>query len=131
MSDPIIESTEVIALRAPKYVGDSRIPQLLVLAEEFLGSKVPRENPRNYAKALQVLHWLELSDRSNSSDGGAATGAITSEKEGELKIDYSNAGANLMHYTTDMKADLHQTIWGIELYGFVKRYFVPVATRFS
>lgn len=129
MSDPMVLATEVIDLRAPKYSGDLRIPQLLVLAEEFLGSKIPNTTPREYAKALQVLHWLELSDRADSGSG--ATGSVQAEKEGELSVKYANPVGNLMHYTTDMKAELSQTIWGLELYSFVKRYFVPVMTRFS
>ena len=114
---------DLIALRAPEHSGDSRLAGLLELAEELLGSKIPTETPREYCKALQVLHWITLSDR--ASEGGGV-GAITEEREGELAVKYGNAQSNLMHYTSDWKAELGQTVWGLELYAMIKKYIVPV-----
>ena len=118
----------LIPLRAPQYEGDERIPMYLELAEELLGDKIPLETPREYAKTLQVLHWLTISDR--ATEGGGGVGAVTEEKEGELTIKYGNASSNLMWYTSDMKGELSQTPWGLELYAFIKRYITPFMTRF-
>jgi hypothetical protein len=120
---------EIIQLRAPQYATDPRIPMLTELAFEFVGDKIPEVTPRNFAVALQVLHWLTISDR--AGDGSEAPlGAIVEEKEGELTVKYGNTGLNVMYHTSDLKAELGQTIWGKELIAFYKRYILPVATRF-
>jgi hypothetical protein len=125
----VLDATQVISWRAKKYEGDERIPNLLILAEEFMGSKIPSVNAREYAKALQVLHWLTLEDQMN--DGASGIGAISAEKEGELQIKYQNPTGNMMYYQSDTKSELTRTSWGLELYAFMKRYYVPIATRFS
>lgn len=119
---------DLIPIRAPEYADDPRIPALLELAEELLGDKIPTETPREYAKALQVLHWMTISDR--NSEGGGGVGAITEEKEGELTVKYGGSSNNLMWYTSDWKSELSQTVWGMELYAFIKRYITPFLTRF-
>jgi hypothetical protein len=123
---------ELIELRATKYIGDARLEPMIDLAEELLGDKLPADSTqREYAKALQVLHWLELSDRANDSDSGAGVGSVTMEKEGELTIKYGNTSSNVMFYTSTMQAEYSQTIWGLELYTFIKRYITPFLTRFT
>jgi hypothetical protein len=122
---------ELIVLRCPKYDGDPRLEPMIELAEELIGDKIPADSTqREYAKALQVLHWLELSDRANDSDSGAGVGSVTMEKEGELTIKYGNTSSNIMYFTSDMKAEYSQTIWGLELYVFIKKYITPFLTRF-
>ena len=119
---------EVIALRAPQYSSDPRVPDLILLAEELIGDKIPNTTPREYAKALQVLHWLTISDR--NEDGSGAVGSVSEEKEGELRIKYQNSSGNMMHFTSDLKGELGQTSWGLELYAFYKRYIITLKTRF-
>jgi len=119
---------EIINLRAPQYSGDSRIPLLIVLADEFTGDKIPQVTPFEFAKALLVLHWLTMDDRAKDGNGGV--GAITEEKEGELTIKYGQVSNNVMAYNSDLKGFLGQTIWGIELYAFMKKYTVTALTRF-
>lgn len=126
-----VSATEVINNRSKKYSGDQRIPFLLNLAEEFTGDRIPAVTSREYAKALLVLHWLTLDDRVNDSDGNCGTGTISEEKEGELSVKYSPTAHNVMYFTSDLKGFLAQTVWGLELYSFMKRFFVPVVTRFS
>ena len=129
---PTKTASEVIALRAPALAGDTREADLIVLADELLGNKIPVGGFREYAKALQVLHWLELSKRAGENpDGGGGVGSITMEKEGELTIKYGNTSTNVMYFTSDMKAELSQTIWGLELYAFLKRFITSFTTRFS
>lgn len=122
----LLSVDEIIEVRAKHYAGDSRIPRLANLADEFLGSKIQGGNNRNYAIALQVCHWLTLSDR--VEDGNLGTGAVIEEKEGELTIKYSSAN-NIMAFTSDWKADLDQTVYGKELYTFCKKFFITVLTR--
>jgi hypothetical protein len=124
----ILTIEQIIETRANKYVGDVRIPNLIILADDFIGDKIPVGNPANYAKALQILHWLTMSDRVDEGNGGV--GSIIEEKEGELTIKYS-AGTNVMALTSDWKAELNQTIFGRELYAFAKRYIVMAVTRFT
>ena len=132
VTPPTMTAEAIIALRCPKYENDPRVPQLLILAEELIGDKIPYDSTqREYAKALQVLHWLELSDRANNTDGSAGVGSVTMEKEGELTVKYGNTSSNIMWFTSDMKGELSQTIWGLELYAFIKRYITPFLTRFS
>ena len=122
---------EIIALRCPKYANDARVPDLILLAEALLGDKIPEGISREYAKALQVLHWLEMSDRGDNSDDGGGVGSITMEKEGELTIKYGNTSSNVMYFTSDMKAELSQTTWGLELYVFIKKFITTFGTRYS
>ena len=129
---PTKTASEVIALRAPALSGDSREPALIVLADELLGNKVPVGGFREYAKALQVLHWLELSKRNGENpDGGGGVGSVTMEKEGELTIKYGNTGTNVMYFTSSWKADMMQTVWGMELYSFMMRFITSFSTRYS
>ena len=120
---------QIIAVRAPQYQGNLRIPLLLELAEEFTGDKVPVVTPRENAKALLVLHWLSLDDR--LQNGNAGVGAIQEEKEGELTVKYGNSSSNIMAFNSDMKGYLAQTVWGLELYAFLKRYIVLAVTRYT
>jgi len=124
-----ITAEEIIAVRAPQYQGNPRIPLLLELAEEFTGDKVPVVTPRENAKALLVLHWLSLDDR--LQNGNAGVGAIQEEKEGELTVKYGNSSSNVMAFNSDMKGYLAQTVWGLELYAFLKRYIVLAVTRYT
>lgn len=128
---PSMSAEELIALRCPKYASDPRVPTMVALAEELIGDKIPYDTTqREYAKALQVLHWLELSDRANDSDSGAGVGSVTMEKEGELTVKFGNTSSNIMWFTSDMKGELSQTVWGLELYAFLKRFITPFLTRF-
>jgi hypothetical protein len=124
----VLTIEQIIETRAKKYVGDIRIPNLIILADEFMGDKIPIGNPLNYAKALQILHWLTISDR--VEDGNNGVGSVIEEKEGELTVKYST-GMNVMAFTSDWKADLNQTVYGRELYAFVKKYIIALVTRFS
>lgn len=124
MADPTI--AEIITTKAPHYATDSRIPTFTILAEEFVGDKVPMTLPHNYAVALQILHWLTMADRASAGNEGAV-GSIMEEKEGELTIKYSSGG-NVMAYTSDLKAELNQTTFGRELFAFYKRYIISAFT---
>lgn len=120
---------DLIALRAPEYEDDPRLEPLIELAYELKGDKIPEGTPSNYAMALQVLHWLTISDRTSEGNGGV--GSVTEEKEGELTIKYSGSNSNLMWYTSSWESELGQTPWGKELYAFVNRWLLKVHTRFS
>lgn len=123
---------QIIAARAPNYVGDTRLTTLKALAIEFLAVFVPEGTPSEYAEALQVLHWLTLSDRAGNGgpDASASAGSISMEKEGELQVKYNAPAAGVMQNISDMKAEYQQTPWGLELYAFLRRYLVTVMTRF-
>lgn len=125
----VLTVEEIIAVRSPLYATDPRIPTLLILAEDLMGDKIPVGNVLNLAYALQILHWMTLDDR--AKDGEAPVGAISEEKEGELTQKYSKAGANVLQYTSSIKADYGQTKWGTELWALIKRYLLTVYTRFA
>lgn len=125
---------DIIDCRAAGYSGDPRIVCLEELADEFLTNCAPEGTPRNYAIALQVLHWMTISDRSGKGGeegANAPVGSVTMEKEGELQVKYSANHSSVMQYISDMKAELMQTPWGMELYSFLKKYTMSVGTRIS
>lgn len=122
-----ITALQYLTLRAPSYSSDTRVADLLVLAENFTGCLTG--DPKEMAKALQVLHWLTISDRTGGGSASASTGvgAIQSEKEGDLEISYGK----LPNTNSTSSNDLSQTPWGLELEALLKTCMVFPRTRFS
>lgn len=89
----------VIAIRSPSTTQDDRLDSMIGLAEGQLSSCC-FGSQYAYAGALMVLHWLTLEER----DG--ASGAIKSEKEGDLSRTYG---------VSDSANYWKSTSWGSEL----------------
>lgn len=128
---------EIITAKAPQYItdpADLRIEIFSDLADQMLTQCITGNN-RNYAIALQVLHWLVMADRNSGeagagSDGNEASiGAVTKRKEGELEIWYGTADGAAPKSGTDLSQELKQTPYGLELYSFLKRFAVYAYTR--
>lgn len=97
-----------ITSRAPLYVADPRVPDMILQATEETGLAYGKL--QNKAIALLVLHWLAMDDRSAAQGGSSIGGTIAGEREGSLErrymIDFS---------LTKAFPDLSQTRWGMEL----------------
>ena len=104
---------EIVEARAPEYEGQPRIADLLALAEEETGSAYGTS--RNKAVALLVLHWLTKEKR------GGASGAITSESEGQLSRSYGSA--------SDAGGDYSTTSYGAELLNLRRGSFISARNR--
>lgn len=96
---------QIVELRAPTYVGNTRVPSLIIEATAQTGAVFGAL--QSTAIALLVLHWLAMETRGSAS----SPGAITSESEGQLARSYGSVGAGWGD------AYLGQTSWGMELQG--------------
>lgn len=107
-------AAEIVALRAPAYADDSRLSEMITLAEANLSSTAYGDH-YNQAVALLVLHWYTKEER------GGAGGPIASEKEGGLARSYS--------VTSSAWDDLASTSWGVELNQLTKRVMFKPLNR--
>ena len=99
---------QIINARDPSVdTGEARVTTLITLATNQTGTIYGTE--RNTAIALTVLHWLTLSGR------GGASGAIASEKEGDLARAYHKPMTDIGFWSS--------TSWGMELLN-LRRMFV-------
>lgn len=83
---------EVIALRSPDFVGDSRIPGMDEIAKMYVSSRMFKDK-WTYARALIILHWLTLDARgggSSTQSGSGVVGNVIEEKEGKLEYKYGS-----------------------------------------
>lgn len=118
---------EYLTLRAPYYTANTRVPPLLILAEGFTGCLIG--DRKEMAKALQVLHWLTISDRSSGGENSSAgVGSVQSEKEGDLSISYASPMDNA---SFSGSSDLSQTPWGVELEALLRSCMFFPRTRYS
>lgn len=80
-----------IALIAPDFSNLDNLNDFIDLADKLVGKKVCH---RDLAVAYLSAHLIELSKR-----GGSASGAITSESEGQLRRSYGAASESLLSAT--------------------------------
>ena len=79
------ELEQLLAILAPSFAGDPRLPGALALA---ITRVAPGHCFRSQVIALLVAHMLQTADIAALGGGG---GAITSMKEGGLSITYSDS----------------------------------------
>lgn len=97
-----LTSAQIVVLRRVALTGDSRLTDMITLAEEQLSED--RFGDRyEYAVALLVLHWY-----AGENNGGAA-GALTAVTEGRLSKSFNSAAG-----AADGN-DWSTTKWGQEL----------------
>lgn len=112
---------DIIILLAPEYASDTRLDDLVVLAQSQTGAYCSTI-AQNQAVAYLVLHWLALENRGS----GATSGIVGSEKEGQLQRSYtfnnSIAGGSSV-------GDLGQTFWGLRLLNLRKGCIIGVRNR--
>lgn len=111
---------EYILVRAPQLATSPRLVALIALAESKTGDF---GDDRNEAVALLSLHWLVKHD-TITTGGGAISGPISSETEGDLARSYASGS------TVISDGDLSTTSWGIELYTLRQMQVFPM-TRMS
>lgn len=113
-----------ITTRAPGYVSDARLPDLITQATDEIG--LAFGTLRNRAISLLALHWLAMDDRSTDQNGNSIGGTISGEREGSLErrymIDFS---------LTKKYPDLSQTRWGMELIQLRMKTIPSIFNRFS
>lgn len=110
-----LTAAQIIELRAPAFYTDSRLTDLISLAEDGLSSQAFGSR-YNEAVALQVCHWLEKENR------GGASGPVSMEKEGELQRGYAASLAG-------DPGDLITTGWGTELQALIKSSILKPMNR--
>ena len=103
----------IVILRVPTYSGDPRLDDMETLAAAQTGTVFGSN--RNLAIALLMLHTMSLDDSrgGGASGGGAVTGSVKSEKEGDLSRAYSASSGS--GSAASKHPDLSQTIYGLEL----------------
>lgn len=110
---------EYITIRAPDFATDPNINDLISQAELETGENYCSDDMRNKAIALLVMHWQALAERDSGNIG--VSGAITSEKEGDLARSYGGS-----RRSNDRNGDLAQTRWGLELLRLQQScFFLP------
>lgn len=120
MSSPL----SIITVRAPEYLTEPNLIDLINEAENEVGNEYPTSALRNKAVALTVMHWIAIHRRSGSS-GTSVSGAITSEKEGDLARSYGSVSSS-----GSGDSDLSQTAWGLELMRLNNGTLLGPRTRF-
>lgn len=115
-------SAEYVVLRRPDLSGDTRIADLILLAEGELSAEL---YGADYFKAvgLLALHYVEMSKSATGMRGGNRTGsagAVTSVSEGSVSRSYDVSSL------TSYASDLNSTTWGIELNALTRRKIVFV-----
>jgi hypothetical protein len=106
----VLTIIDIIVLRNPALTGDSRLDDMIELAETRI-KECTFGNNYNEAVALYVLHMYEVSDR------GGSGGPVTSEKEGQLSRSFGATASN---------ASLDSTSWGQELKALIRGlHFFP------
>jgi|GEM_PF-1382405 hypothetical protein len=124
-----MDATSIIAVRAPQWAGDPRLPTLIAYATEKTGSRLFAcgGNVAQEAIALRVLHWLALENQMGGNPGIGTTsgvnsaGVITGEHEGDLSRSYANVMEKCY------SAALSMTPYGVELQALVQgNVFAPM-----
>lgn len=115
----VADISTIIVLRYPSAEEGDRLNSLIELAEDQTDSTTFGTN-YDLAVALRVLHWL-----SKGGPGGAAAGAVISEKEGDLARNYVDPGKNI---SLD---DLDSSSWGQELKLLMKCHVFGPRTRLA
>jgi hypothetical protein len=124
-----MNATAIIALRAPQWSGDPRLPGLIELATEQTGDALQRSGKFNMAVALRVMHGLALEairggNPGTGTDGGSnSVGQIVSETEGQLSRSYADVSSH------GFSVSLSATVYGQELQDLVKGSVFPAMTR--
>lgn len=81
---------QIIAVKGPTFVGDSRLAAFEELACLYVGAKAFGAK-LNLAKSLIMLHWLTLEAQSggdSATSGGGVVGGIKKEQEGKLITEF-------------------------------------------
>jgi len=103
----------IISLRTPQFASDSRLTDLIALAQSQT-SATAFGAQTDMAVALRVMHWLTLEARNGGvadvTSGSGASGALSSESEGQLSRSYNVSAAAVKRYP-----DLASTQWGMDL----------------
>lgn len=84
---------QIIAARAPEIATEARLPDLIDLAKEQIGTAYGTQ--RDLAIALTVMHWVTLEAQGDA----ASSGPIVSEKEGDLSRTYAAPSTSEMGAT--------------------------------
>lgn len=116
---------EIVIARVPTYSGDSRLTDYETLATKQTGTVFG--DCRNLAIALLMLHMLTIDDSraQGASGGGASTGAVKSEKEGDLAKTYGTTASEI----SSRYPDLSQTVYGLELIRLRKSTILEPTNR--
>jgi hypothetical protein len=106
-----LTATTIFDLIAPQYKDNTDKSNWLLMASDELSSCFYGKK-YNRAVALYAAHLMAVSLRPGGSSGDAGT--VSSKKEGDLSISYSNVG--------DIRdADLGQTSYGRQLMALKKK----------
>lgn len=115
----ISTAQQIIELKSPNLVGDTRVPDYIELAKLNLSPRAFGAR-YEYAVALLVLHQISI--ESQSTSGANAVGAVTSKKEGQLAISFGGVSSS----TPWRKQYFMSTPYGQELqYLFDSSIFTP------
>jgi hypothetical protein len=125
-------ATQIIALRAPQWHTDPRIPDMIVLAKANYSQIIFGDRWEEIA-GLHVLHWLTLDTRNGgnpgigTNSGSGTTGAIVGESEGDLSRQYANPSSNNNNKLVNRNPDLLSTQYGLEILAIInKTVFSPL-----
>lgn len=81
-----ITIAQIIAVKGPSFVGDSRLDAFEELACLYVSDRAFVDKT-NLAKSLVMLHWLTLEAQGggdSSTSGSGSVGGIKKEQEGKL-----------------------------------------------
>lgn len=125
----ISTAKQIIELKSPSLVGDSRIDDMVDLAKLTVSESV-FGNKYQYALALVVLHQITLDSQSggtSTSSGSGVSGGLTSEWEGDLKKDFGNIGASAVKNLGE--AFYMTTTFGQEYINLKRSCIITVRSR--
>jgi len=125
---PVSTAKEVVELKMPDLVGDSRVDDMIELAAFYISENI-FGNKFQYALGLVALHMLMLdkqSGGSSASSGTGAVGGIKSEKEGDLSRSFGGIGTNIK----ERNFYYMQTPFGQELLGLFNACILTPRNRF-
>lgn len=129
-----LSTLQIIALRAPQWVNDPRMANMIIYAKEGL-SQANIGTRYDEAIALKVLHIYAVEARNGGNPGATVTtsgtanaGAVTSEAEGDLSRSYAtfSGGANSSRASVD---DYMSTQYGQELMKLLRSSVITAMTR--
>ena len=119
-------ATQIVALRAPQYAADIRLPDFVTLATMLTAESFG--DRREYAIALRVLHMMSMEalhgGTGSTYSGTGASGGVVSESEGQLSRSFGSSGAATAH-----NGDLSSTAYGLELMELAEMTFFKPRTR--
>ena len=119
---------EIVELKMPDMVGDSRVDDIIVLADFYISSTIFKTKYQ-YALALVALHMLMLdkqSGGSSTSSGSGSVGGIKSDKEGDLARSFGGVGSNV----SERNQYFMSTPFGQELLQLWKACLILPRNRF-